>query len=87
MPSRPSQMSLKALFVFKSDRLALQLCAFDALELRGCLVHFLRRLGCLFLGSAFIFRSTYGTPPWVLPSVLPWRLPWLKPPVGNIQTP
>ena len=48
MPSCPCQMSKKALFVFKSDRLALQLCALDTLELRGCLVRFMRHLGCLF---------------------------------------
>ena len=45
MPSRFRQMPLKALFVFKSDGLALQLCAFDALELRGYLVGFVL---CLF---------------------------------------
>ena len=45
MPSRSRQMPLKALFVFESDGLALQLCAFDAFELRGYLVGFVL---CLF---------------------------------------
>ena len=48
MPFRFSQMSLKALFVFKSDRFALQLCALDALKLPRCLFRSMTRLGYLF---------------------------------------
>ena len=91
MPLCSSQVSSKALIVFKSDKLALGLCALDALEL-GCLVGCVRRPGYLFfLESAFIFFAGYTLHlrrvPAASPSVLSRRLPWLKPPLGHIRTP
>ena len=84
MPFRFRQMPLKALFVFKSDGLALQLCALDALELRGYLVGFVR---CLFFRISFTFRNTYCMSPCVPPSCSSRRLPRLKLPVYNTRTP
>ena len=90
MPLCSSQMSLKTLFVFKSDGLALELCALGALEL-GCLVGLVRRLGYLFfrVSISFLQDILYPLPcvPALPPSVLSRRLPRLKPPLGNIRTP